>query len=401
MGTQAAILEFEVPDLGRKFSFTTSEQVLDWANQEIAAWKPLAELKHSEPGFLEAIRKQQMTPIYDLRHWSEAPSNEQMPRALQGAQQIGSGIYVHSSSPLGQHILSILPTNPSGALLLLNERNKALDNQYINFSRDLNKVSRFALSSILPAIRAANETSDSKRRRKTEERANADLRRHWGAEFQSVHGEARAAVDETTNALADIRKQAASQTEEWKQFLAYTDSSFKDAIKTHKDALEAIEKEFIEQMRLRAASTYWKAKEEQHAFGSRLWLGIFTGAVVVLVMMIAGLAPLYLDKLPKNAAGDIGLSGLAAITLPVVLILWALRHVSRLFVTHNQQREDARQRRALVTTYLALIHKGAVSNGERMLILHALFRPNAMKDDDDPGAQSIVEALAKQFQPKA
>jgi len=80
-----------------------------------------------------------------------------------------------------------------------------------------------------------------------------------------------------------------------------------------------------------------------------------------------------------------------AVVVPIAVFafatIWILRILGRQLSRHLQLRDDANERRTMVMTFLALMNEqGAadlITERDRILILHALFRPSAATAPDD------------------
>ena len=69
----------------------------------------------------------------------------------------------------------------------------------------------------------------------------------------------------------------------------------------------------------------------------------------------------------------------------------------RIFTQNQAGAADARQRRALIYTYLSLINKknGAVTDQERLLILQALFRSSQAAAEEDVPPANLIDLMMK------
>jgi hypothetical protein len=125
----------------------------------------------------------------------------------------------------------------------------------------------------------------------------------------------------------------------------------------------------------------------------------FLFAAFLGLMTLASWIAFGFPGIPQPATGDISPSGLAIISLLVVLFLWIVR-----FVTRNQMREanladDARLRGTMVNTYLAMAkdNEAGLSIEQRLLIFQALFRPlHPLASEVEPSPTSLLEALVQQ-----
>lgn len=165
--------------------------------------------------------------------------------------------------------------------------------------------------------------------------------------------------------------------------------------------IRAVEKAYREHMSLKAPVDYWRDKAKQHdqAESELLWsVQLFFAVSVIIVACLFWFVGRYLVGLDKNEVHPsiffVASAGLASI---VAIVLWVGRLVTKIYLSEQHLRQDAREREVMTTTYLALIAEKAASPEDRQVILSALFRPTAdgiVKEEGglDP---SIASALAK------
>lgn len=101
-------------------------------------------------------------------------------------------------------------------------------------------------------------------------------------------------------------------------------------------------------------------------------------------------------ELGKTPAGQLSLTPLIAITVPVLAYGWILRHISRLFIQSFTQADDARYRNVMTMTFLGLTKDptSGVTDLERGIILNALFRPappNTSEDGPPAGPMDLIK----------
>jgi hypothetical protein len=86
--------------------------------------------------------------------------------------------------------------------------------------------------------------------------------------------------------------------------------------------------------------------------------------------------------------------------IPAFCGTWILRILGRLLTSYLRLSEDARERKTMVETFLALSKEGADGKAllqpeDRHLILKALFRPGDGGNADDSPPVSALEQIAK------
>lgn len=151
---------------------------------------------------------------------------------------------------------------------------------------------------------------------------------------------------------------------------------------------------------LEAPTAVWSAIYEDKTKSWRLWLTAFAIAILIplIVLFIYRVSVVdTLHTLTKDN-GNFSVTGLAAITAPVLLYTWLLRQLSKLFVRSLDLATDSAHRKALTQTFLGLAEnaKSGVSQAERAIILQALFRPQPPHMSDDGPPMSLVELLKKE-----
>jgi hypothetical protein len=159
--------------------------------------------------------------------------------------------------------------------------------------------------------------------------------------------------------------------------------------KTISDATQEIAefKTFVKsEIALKAPVTYWETKAAEHENRA-----FFFGIAVFILMFLCGVGAFQSLSFVKELVGEGGktnYAGIAVVAVLVTLILWMLRLVVRLFLSQQHLGADARERTAMVKTYLALKEAGvAPNNGDLTPVLVALFRPSSdgiVKDEAMP-----------------
>lgn len=159
------------------------------------------------------------------------------------------------------------------------------------------------------------------------------------------------------------------------------------------EEIAGLEKLFREKIRLEAPVQYWKDKAKSHDVAVWVW-GLLTAAVAIVPLWAAAyLAPDYFSTF-REFQKDLSPGGIGVLLFFFVLYLMLARHVGRLYTTSLGLRNDASERVVMAQTFLALVQDSKLGDGERALVLAALFRNYAGGGDSDQ-ATSVAEALAK------
>ncbi len=152
---------------------------------------------------------------------------------------------------------------------------------------------------------------------------------------------------------------------------------------------------------LNEASTYWRSKSTHHAWHAYLASALFAALVIgLLIFGYRNVGEIWLGlTLLQDLGTDkaINLVSIVVVTIPSLLVVWILRHLSRYLIDHFAQLSDADQRSVMMKTYLALVadEKSGVTPEERVLILNALFRPVVSAGRDDASPAAFLETFIK------
>jgi Family of unknown function (DUF6161) len=214
--------------------------------------------------------------------------------------------------------------------------------------------------------------------------------RHQAAEAISTLGKTRG---------LGVEKIAAFETAHAKRI----DDTSKTAGKLISDAETEISKfkDFVKsEIALKAPVTYWEDKGRRHEN-----IAVPFGAIAVLLMGF-GVWVLFVfsGTIGRELIGNKDLpqySGMAIFIAIVTLSFWILRLCVRVFFSQMHLAIDAKERVAMVKTYMSLHESGlAPKDGDLSPVLVALFRPTSdgmVKDEAMPPI--LAEALTRSSRP--
>lgn len=192
-----------------------------------------------------------------------------------------------------------------------------------------------------------------------------------------------------------IRKAANEQASLFESAQRARQEEFTQLKDQHARDMETLRKTFREEIALRAPAEYWESKRKGHC--RMAWI---TGAVsFVGISAAAGLLGWQTHDLltgtPPGATPETW--RVVALVLIAVFLVWGLRLIVRMFLSHLHLLTDAAERVVMVQTYLSLLEGDRLASKEdRQLILQALFRPAAdgiVKDEGVP--PSYLELLTR------
>ncbi|MDY4284362.1 DUF6161 domain-containing protein [Xanthomonas sp. LF06-19] len=163
---------------------------------------------------------------------------------------------------------------------------------------------------------------------------------------------------------------------------------WEDQSKAHVDEWAALKKVYDTELGLRAPTTYWKDRARKQLITASIY-GVVFAAVMALfsaVFIVEGVP--YLSGISEKANVFVAL---APLVIPAFAAVWILRIIGRLLSESISLMRDASERTTLVMTFLALMKddstgQSVIKDEDRILILHALFRPSsgAVVDDAPP-----------------
>jgi len=198
----------------------------------------------------------------------------------------------------------------------------------------------------------------------------------------------------------DAQELLAQQDSAFGEAQVSREAAFNDLKSEHSRTMETIRQTFIDGMAMRAPAAYWTAKQTQHGTAKVLFAWITFVGIGAALLALCGAVGLMLRDLPPNVAHPPAWQ-LGVLALGGLLIIWALRLIVRMYLSHIHLERDADERVVMVQTYLALLEAKALdSNDHRQLILNALFRPASdgiVKDEALPF--SVAEVLTRSGKP--
>lgn len=188
--------------------------------------------------------------------------------------------------------------------------------------------------------------------------------------------------------LAEINSAWAKQVTEVGGFLAKSQkdhSNETDAWKSRLDEFQAdidkLRNDYETGFSLKSPKDYWVKKAERHEDGFRKWMGGFAGGVGLLVVALSIAWACWASDILRANQDVKGIGAywpIAALAVITGILVWPIRMVARVANSHMHLAEDARERQVMVEMYLAMLQRDdkAITEGERVLVLQALFRPS-------------------------
>lgn len=282
---------------------------------------------------------------------------------------IGDGRSLTTDTPLFAKIQRISQHNPDAAALVLMSQRSDANKQIANAMQYTHQyqaaIIYLAVSNesaeIDPANHAAEIQSLKTQLRQDSETFQKELD-EWSTRYEEFSADAHQADSDRGTGwqteLTNVR-------EDWQQ----------------------LKKTYDEQLALQAPTQYWKDRENN----SRTYAIVFGIAFLIVASACLGVFVNIGIPYLHNVATmrDVNVLVLALpVLIPGFIAIWLLRILGRLFAENLQLSIDAGERQTMVKTFLALMHdeqrgKALVTDNDRILILHSLFRPSAVSSADD------------------
>jgi hypothetical protein len=144
------------------------------------------------------------------------------------------------------------------------------------------------------------------------------------------------------------------------------------------------------------ARTLWQTKAQQHTLNYAIGFCAIAGSIVAVALGVRHYGADFWSVLPKNEkTGEYTYLASFLVGITFLAFAWIFRMIGRFVMENFTLSSDARQRQVILETFLNLVGtaEAKMSEGERALILSALFRPAPGQSADDPAPASILELL--------
>lgn len=374
----------------KRFAFEETARLKEWAVLEQEFWKTLAppdKVVNSLPNHIRSWIEQQKGTMRNIASWcSEYESfaiadtsdnqrqsnlNSKLASISQAMSQLNDGRLLSRENPIAMRMAEIYKQSSRDAwiyrAIMHPDADDLLNNRQIPFS--------FALQAAVTAGASENVLVNAP----IEQKRLDEVFNSSEARLRSLDAAQRKA-EETLEGMS--RTVAGNEDSREKSFVELLQ-------RVEKDWAAKLEV-FNNQLALSAPTTYWNSKASQHlwrAIGFAIgFLFIVVGALIEFVRE----AGPKLELLTQQSTDRPIVAALAPIVVFAFAAVWVLRILGRQLSKNLALRDDAQERETMVKTFLALLNekteRPTVSEKDRILILHALFRPssNAAPDDAPP-----------------
>ncbi len=403
------------PAKGPGMSFRSYQQLYEFIHAEAAAWEGMREaiLRRGDSWYEPAktmfrtLTEVEMMLSRIIRGEASPTEVTEMKAMLERL----AAIYVTSKSPEGQAILQAGRRDIDIAALLLTDASR----QDVTFDvrTSNNYTGRFNLAQVVGAL-VAYELNRNGIPDQLDRQAGLDaVQRGAQAQFERLRGEVDEAHLLVIGARAELEDQRKTQDATLKAMHEAFEAGMEAEKKRAEEQVAEARKVFLEDIRIQGAVEYWRGTARTARQATWWHLGAF---VVVAALAVAGMVVLMGRFIAVDAAADdmvgpppwnwpliaialkdLGLIGTALLSLPVVLLLWVLKHLARGYIDAKRTAADALHRATLIETYLALVKDkdAQIDEKVRLLMLGAIFSHPGAGNDADSYPATIVDALLK------
>lgn len=389
---KAPVLVFTTQD-GTEWRFRTWPQLIGWLTEIQQAWLWISAVPGSDPAnmnhYVPAQMNNALAQAEQLR-LARAPITDGINLL---SQHLGNGYALpHPSTDRAARVIEIREiAGDASAKFALAVLQGLASWQNIN--------SNETWAAMMMAMRHEPPGFATQAKHFAEERARyrKDLRRQADeVSDREARRDAQWAVvvEDAGRSATDWSKQL---TRRWLRYSAKARSRQVAAM----EKLHATDAAFREKMALKAPVEYWEKKAEKHRkaeWWARLWVLIYFPVALGSIGSAFWFTGQYLLSTPTTTLPPglyiIASAGLAS---TAGLLFWAGRLLTKLYLSQHHLRQDADERATMTTTYLALTAEQAAAEGDRQIILSALFRstPDGIVKEEGGLDPSIAAALGK------
>ena len=279
---------------------------------------------------------------------------------------------IHSSNPRAKFIKKIAEENPIHAAYIL----RYFTERSVDIGNQKNFEGAFAALLFEFNVKEAS---------KSEGKALEELRGLWQEHLNTSRTELDTVKEKYDKLLAESEDQKSKQRGEFEKLIENSGKEQEGHIEKLTKRFKEIEDLYEKKLALHSAIKYWEEKAKSHL---HLALG-FT----IFVLIAFSIVGFWLNDTMKTVIGNATLQNLEVWKIGQLLLIatigvWVLRVLIRLLLSNIHLWSDAKERRTMLLTYLALHNEGKLPTDEsRELILQVLFRPTStgiVKDDAAP-----------------
>lgn len=214
--------------------------------------------------------------------------------------------------------------------------------------------------------------------------------------------------------LAALKKNAETDTSTLRTLIDQNHQSIQDNLSEHQEAVQArervwngllercdkdwadLKRVYDEKLALLAPTEYWKTRATKHRTKAIGFAVAFAAALTAALSLFIYFGISHLAK-PETQSTFLAV---IPVLVPAFAGVWVLRILGRMLSENLAISQDAEERETMVKTFLALMRdettgKSVVTDEDRRIILHALFRASTVTATDDSPPIHWAEAVRK------
>ena len=396
-------IKIELPQLKREFVFETPQKLLEWQEQHRAEWNwlsnsPARNAWSQQESHLNSIKQAGNDWMRNPQHQG---MRDQARNIVHGAVQ---QMFSKDNSLFGNaaHIAFIKDVHQKHGDAAASGVFAVLSRSDIHFERNVNEA---FFGGLLRGFLFQNEidwTATAHRKVLDDLEAQYKQRlkdqetrlKHLEAENQRLNVAHEATLNVKSEGLDALSAAKAlvldglhtAKETALNDLYAAKDKAFAELAAKHEANLKTIEDTFHNKLALQKPIDYWREKKASHV---KLAKSFAWASGIVLVLFGIGLASLIYWAFGSLGPNDnpkhwqVGVTIIAAF-----FVIWIVRLLVRMFLSHQHLAADAAERVTMVQTYLSLSREGqGVAPADRSVILQQLFKSASdglVKDDGAP-----------------
>ncbi len=374
------MIEIRLYDENQSLQFESKSQIKIWLEKEIKAWDEL-NLDQSDR-FTASFAAEHSSFVENLRHFME--SSDLDDSIVDVFLPVTKGlVFTHSSSNFPT--LRLLARRGGGAFGMAYAAFRSdyarqwvragFQNQQLVWLRSVVLLSASRFDPDVDQVEEVRQLSERLNKKHAELIENLEVR--IAEQAQQIENFYKA---------FDVSEH--QRAESWETDHAKIRQEWADQSKAHADEWNALKKVYDTELGLRAPTTYWKDRARKQLITASIYGVVFATVMALfsVVFIVEGVP--YLSGISEKANVFVAL---APLVIPAFAAVWILRILGRLLSESISLMRDASERTTLVMTFLALMKddstgQSVIKDEDRILILHALFRPSsgAVVDDAPP-----------------
>lgn len=373
-------IEVKIPNTTRIITFSTQKDARIWVEKEHEIWSKLKPKEVPDPRLRQHLQEQNQYIERTLQTIAAAEQYKDTDQAaLQKLHQefdnslnfIRQGQQCTRYSPWYPHIVDLWKQSPDAAALVLLASRPDGVKLLGTFGNGYSYVSLIRLILRTGKGDGSDEWLQPQR-----------------DELAALHGELERVRDDHRTSIEHLTLAAEAQTVADRKDILARNDAWKAEISNVGEDWARLIKTYDEAMAMAAPSTYWSKRARNHMIQAIAFGALFTGVLGSGFWFFFHDGMTYLTTKAIADTGKSVVLALVPVVIPAFGFVWVMRMLGRLLSESLHMMRDAKERETMVKTFLAFVHdeergKSLLLDQDRILILHALFRPSSVTSVDD------------------